>query len=85
MATVIEAILDADDVKAQVRRLNLESEKLEAEARKLMAEANRLAAEWLKMEGETRFQPWPLLAQGLIVGAALLAAGVTLAKLLTVN
>ncbi len=72
-----------------IRQLNHDAAKLEAETRKLMAEAGRLnaeeyklSAERAKLERDRSLSPWLLLAQGLIAGAALMGAGVALAKLL---
>ena len=90
MATVTSPA--PEDTVAQIRRLGLDSDRLEAEARKLRAEAEKLnaeqyklAAEQLKFERERKLSPWLLLAQGLIAGAALLGAGIALAKFLLTN
>ena len=83
MATIPDT---SDD---DIRRLNRDSAKLEAETRKLMAEAGKrtaeeykLLAESLKLERDRMISPWPLLAQGLVAGAALVGAGAALAKML---
>lgn len=72
-----------------IRQLNRDAAKLEAETRKLMAEAAKLnaeeyklSAERYKLERDRNLSPWLLLAQGLVAGAALMGAGVALAKLL---
>ena len=77
----------ADDV--EIEQLDRASRRLEAEARKLMAEATKLGAEQVKLIAEQQklnrdkmLSPWMLLAQGLLAGAALMGAGVALAKFL---
>ena len=92
MATASEPSID--ELNRQSARLEAESRKLRAEAEKLSAEQAKLSAEQYKLVGEQykleaeRFKlerdknrsPWVLLAQGLVGGAALLGAGVGLAK-----
>jgi hypothetical protein len=81
MAATIESSED------DILRLNRDSARLEAETRKLMAEAAKLnaeeyklAAERNKLERDKQLSPWLLLVQGLVAGAALLGAGIALAK-----
>jgi len=87
MATVTEP--SVDDLNRQSARLEAESRKLRAEAEKFSAEQYKLVAEQYKLEAEKHkldrdrmLSPWLILAQGLIAGAAIMGAGVALAKLL---
>ena len=91
MATTADTFGDGE-----IEQLNRESRKLEAEARKLLAEAGKLSAEQIKLIAEeqkisaeerkltrdTMLSPWLLAVHGLLAGAALMGAGVALAKLL---
>ena len=52
------------------------------EAEKFLAERKKLDAEDAKLRKDTSLSPWLLLAQGLIAGAALMGAGLALAKYL---
>ena len=86
----------ADPSEDDIIRLNRDAARLEPEARKLMAEAAKpnaeeyklsadrykLEAQRSKLERDKILSPWLLLAQGLVAGAALLGAGIALAKLL---
>ena len=65
---------DFEEQRVRILRAIEESEKFTAEQKKLMAEE-------AKLRRDTILSPWMLLAQGLIAGAALMGAGVALAKL----
>ncbi|WP_375395236.1 hypothetical protein [uncultured Sphingomonas sp.] len=69
-------------LEAESRNLRAEAEKLNAEQYKLVAEQYKLEAEKSKLDRDKMLSPWLILAQGLIAGAALMGAGVALAKLL---
>ena len=69
--------LEAEEQRARIRRTIEEAEKLAAEARKLVAEME-------KYRGELRFQPWSILFQGTLAAAAVVGAGIAIAKLFLV-
>ena len=87
MATAPEPSIDelnrqSARLEAESRKLRAEAEKLSAEQHKLVAEQYKLEAERFKLERDKTLSPWLLLAQGLIGGAALLAAALALLKYL---
>jgi hypothetical protein len=96
MATLPTGNLDFEEQRVRILRAIEEIEKLAAESRKLAAEEIKFSSERLKLDAEQlKFDaersklakdkdiaPWLLLAQGLIAGAALLGAGLGLAKYL---
>jgi hypothetical protein len=83
MASVPESIsLDLKEQIARIDRGIAETGKLQEETRKFVAEAHKLSAEQTKFQRDRTLSPWLLLAQGLIAGAALLGAGIALAKML---
>ena len=69
-------------LRRKTRKLMAEADKLRAEEYKLSAEHFKLEAERYKLERDKTLSPWLLLAQGLVAGAALLGAGVALARAL---
>jgi hypothetical protein len=75
MATTPRDNYDFEEQRVRILRAIEESEKFTAEQKKLRAEEAKLVK-------DTSFAPWTLLAQGLIAGAALLGAGLALAKYL---
>ncbi|MDT7934618.1 MAG: hypothetical protein RQ833_08430 [Sphingomonadaceae bacterium] len=95
MATAAAPLSEAG-VAAGIERLNRGSAKLEAEARKLRAQTDTLTARQFKLTAgqiepsaqqttlarDTMPAPWLIVVQGLFPGAALLAAGLALAKYL---
>ncbi len=87
MATAADSSIDelnrqSARIEAEARKLMAEAAKLNAEEYKLSAERHKLEAEQYKLERDRTLSPWLLLAQGLIAGAAIMGAGVALAKLL---
>ena len=87
MATVTEPTIEelnreSTRLEAETRKLMAEADKFKAEEYKLSAEHFKLEAERYKLERDKTLSPWLLLAQGLVAGAALLGAGVALAKVL---
>ena len=66
--------LQAAELRVRILRTVQETEKLAAETRKLVAEME-------KYRSDRRFQPWMPFFQGTLAAAALLGAGVALAKL----
>ncbi|WP_174293140.1 hypothetical protein [Sphingomonas bacterium] len=68
------------DLREQIARID----KMQAELQKLNAETLHLKAGTSKVLQETRFGPFTLLITGLGAGAALIAAGAALAKLLMI-
>ncbi len=87
MATIPDSSIDdmnrqSARLEAESRNLRAEAEKLNAEQYKLVAEQYKLEAEKSKLDRDKMLSPWLILAQGLIAGAALMGAGVALAKLL---
>ena len=85
MATVVEPSINELDrqsarLEAESRKLRAEAEKLNAEQYKLVAEQYKLEAERFKLDRDKMLAPWLIVLQGLIAGAALLGAGIALAK-----
>ena len=72
---------DIEEQRVRILRAIEDAEKFSVEQRKLAAESLKLEAERVKLVKDVSFSPWMLLAQGLVAGAALLGAGVALAKL----
>ncbi|MBV8971234.1 MAG: hypothetical protein JO290_02965 [Sphingomonadaceae bacterium] len=68
------ATLEADELRARIRRTRREAQKLAAETRKLLAETE-------KYRGERRFQPWSIVFQGVLAGTAVVGAAIAIAKL----
>ena len=78
--SVMELNLQSARLEAEARKLRAEAEKLVAEESKLSAERYKLLAEQYKLERDKMLSPWLLLVQGLVAGAALLGAGIALAR-----
>jgi hypothetical protein len=65
------------EVQEQFVRLRLMVE----ESEKFSAETRRIVADMIKTQADTKFQPWVILFQGSLAAAALLGAGIAIAKL----
>ena len=75
MATQIEPKeLDLQEQLVRIRRNAEESEKFSAETRKIVAEM-------IKAQADVKYQPWFILVQGVLAVAALVGAGIAIAKL----
>ena len=67
------SVLDIEEQVARIRRSQVETEKFVAEQRKLMAEA-------AKFDRERTLAPWQIMATTAAGTAALIGAGIALAK-----
>ena len=83
MATVPnDAPFDVREQLARIDKMRAETLKLQDELQKIAAETPKTNRDAIKVAQDTKLAPYTLLFTGLGAGAALIAAGAGLAKLL---
>lgn len=73
---------DVREQLARIDKMRAETLKIQEELQKVIANTLKAQREAIKVEQDTRFAPWTIAATALGAGAALMAAGAALAKLL---
>ena len=69
-------------MQVEIGKWKLDMVKTQADVEKIGVDINKAVAETSKIERDKRLAPWSVFAAGLGAGAALIAAGAALTKLI---